>query len=263
MLLVEDLIARGLPAQALTALQSEVKANPGDAKLRVLLFQLLAVLGQWQRAAAQLATCAELDALALPMANTYREAIKCELVREAVFAGKTTPMLLGEPTEWVARLVEALQAQARDQARLAQTLRAEALETAPATAGRIDDMAFEWICDADSRLGPVLEVIVNGRYAWVPFAALRRVTIEPPQDLRDLVWAPAHLTFANGGDAVALIPSRYPGCTPEDDARLLMSRLTEWDRIDGEHYAGRGQRVLATPERDVALLQVRSIELSP
>jgi type VI secretion system protein ImpE len=262
MLLVEDLIARGMPAQALPALQAEVKANPADAKLRVLLFQLLAVLGQWERASVQLNTCVELDPLALPMASTYRDAIKCEALREAVFAGNKTPLLLGEPEPWTLRLVEALHAQAQDRAHLAQTLRNEALDMAPAVSGRVNGTPFDWICDADSRLGPVLEAIVNGRYAWVPFNSLRRVIIEPPHDLRDLVWAPAHLSFVKGSDAMALIPTRYPGCLPVDDERLLMARLTEWDCIDGDQYAGRGQRVLATPDAEHALLEVRTIELS-
>jgi type VI secretion system protein ImpE len=132
---------------------------------------------------------------------------------------------------------------------------------APATAGAIDGTPFEWICDADSRIGPVLEAVINGRYAWVTFASLRELTIEAPTDLRDLVWAPAHLVFANGGDAVALIPTRYAGCKSQDDERLLMSRLTEWDGIDGDQYAGRGQRVFATHDGETALLQVRHIEL--
>lgn len=258
---IAELMARAKPTQALAALQDEVRAHPGDAKLRVLLFQLLSVLGQWQRAAQQLEVCGQLDAAALAMVNTYHEALKCELVREAVFQGRTTPMVLGRPTEWVALLVQALQPQAGGDGKAAEALRKQAMEMAQPTAGTMDGAAFEWICDADSRLGPVLEAIVNGRYCWVPFGALAKVQIEAPQDLRDLVWAPAHLEFPNGGDAVALIPTRYPGCGASTDERLLMARLTEWDALSGEHFAGRGQRVLATDLGESALLELRTIEL--
>ncbi len=85
-------------------------------KLRVFLFQLLCVLGQWQRALTQLQVCGELDAGTLAMVNTYRDALQCEAVREAVFAGKTTPMVFGQPQTWVALLVEALQVDARGDA---------------------------------------------------------------------------------------------------------------------------------------------------
>ena len=46
----QELLKEGKPAEALAALQAEVRAAPNDGKLRVFLFQLLAVLGQWERA---------------------------------------------------------------------------------------------------------------------------------------------------------------------------------------------------------------------
>jgi protein involved in temperature-dependent protein secretion len=35
---------------------------------------------------------------------------------------------------------------------------------------------------------------------WVPFSRLAEVRIEPPTDLRDIVWLPAQLHFLNGGE---------------------------------------------------------------
>jgi type VI secretion system protein ImpE len=40
------------------------------------------------------------------------------------------------------------------------------------------------------------------------------MTLEAPEDLRDLVWMPAHLRFENGGESLALIPTRYRARTP-------------------------------------------------
>ena len=42
-----------------------------------------------------------MDAGTLAMVSTYREALQCEAVREAVFAGKTTPMVYGVPQPWI------------------------------------------------------------------------------------------------------------------------------------------------------------------
>lgn len=257
----EQMIAAGEPTQALALLQAQVKKHPADVKLRVFLFQLLCVLGQWPRASTQLEVCGELDAGTLAMVNTYREALKCELVREKVFAGSTTPLLLSQPQEWVARLVEAMQAGARGDAAVASRLRAEALDMAPAAAGTLNGEPFDWIADADSRLGPVLEVIVNGRYAWVPFASLGKVTIEAPEDLRDFVWAPAHLKFPNGGDSVALVPTRYPLGAASVSVEQ-MARSTDWEPLGGEQYAGRGQRVLVTSASETGLLAVRELVMS-
>lgn len=259
---VKEMVSGGRPVQALAAAQAEVRARPDDAELRTMLFQLMVVAGQWERAATQLELCGELNDGALAMVHTYRDALQCEIAREAVFSGKTTPMVLGQPTEWVALLIQALQAEASGDPAGAQRLRDEALQQAPTTAGAIDGAAFEWICDADSRLGPVLEAVVNGRYCWVPFASLRRVEIEAPTDLRDLVWTPAHLEFPNGGDAVALIPTRYVGSTAVQDERVWMARRTEWQPLGAEQYAGLGQRVFATESGEHALLDIRTIELS-
>ena len=263
---VEDaqaLIAAGDPQAALQRLQQEVRSRSGDPKLRVFLFQLLCVLGQWQRALSQLQTCGELDAGALAMVATYREALQCEAVREAVFAGKTTPHFFGRLQAWVPLLTEALQADARGDATGASRLRREAFDLAPATPGSLNGESFEWIADADSRLGPVLEAVINGRYCWVPFDTLTRVTVEPPEDLRDLVWAPAQLGFTNGGASVALIPTRYAGSGSSDDAALLMSRKTEWEALGSDHFRGMGQRILSSSGPELGLLEVREILLQP
>jgi type VI secretion system protein ImpE len=265
----QELVAAGDPQAALQVLQQQVRDKPGDAKLRVFLFQLLSVLGQWERAMTQLQVCGELDAGTLAMVNTYRTALQCEAVREAVFAGRTLPHVFGPPTEWVALLAQALKLDAEGQAGAAAAQRAEALERAEACAGTIEDedgsQAFEWVADADSRLGPVLEVIVNGRYGWLPMAHLSEVSIEPVVDLRDLVWAPAHLTFSNGGDTVALLPARYAGTPLADGGALAMSRQTEWIELapGSGQYRGVGQRVLATDAAERGLLEVRRLVVTP
>lgn len=261
--IAQESLAAGHVRDALAALQTEVRSHPADAKLRTFLFQLLCVLGQWPRAATQLEVCGELDAGTLAMVNTYREALKCELVREAVFAGKTTPMVFGEPQAWVAWLVEALQADARGDRAVATRLRAQALEMAPACAGSMNGTRFEWIADADSRLGPVLEAVVNGRYCWIPFGALAKVHMQAPEDLRDFVWSPAQLEFPNGGSSVALVPTRYDGVVDGQDDAELLARTTRWEELAPDQYLGRGQRMLVTSAEELGLLELRELEIDP
>lgn len=256
-----DLLAAGDPAGALRALEQQVRGNASDVSRRVFLFQLLCVLGQWERAMVQLDVCGQLDHGTLLMVNTYRDAIKCEAVRASVFAGKTTPVVFGKPSPWVAMLVEALSQEAKGDLAQAQHLRAAAIESAPAKPGTLNGEPFNWIADADSRLGPVLEVVLNGRYTWLPFESLSAVTVDAPEDLRDKVWAPAHLTFANGGESVALIPTCYPGTREQPDGALKLASATEWHDIGGNQYAGYGQRVLATDGAELGLLEVREIRL--
>ena len=246
---------------ALRLLQEQVRAQPARSDLRVFLFQLLAVLGQWERALTQLNVAAELDAKALAMAQMYREAIKCEALRADVFAGKTSPVVFGEPAEWLALLIESMLLHGRSRHTDARSLRERAFEAAPASAGSLDGRPFEWLADADMRLGPVCEAIINGRYYWVPFEKLSRIDIEAPVDLRDVVWMPAHFEFANGGDAVGVIPTRYPGSERADDVLLSLARKTIWQEDAPEVFSGLGQRILTTDAGEHPLMDVRTISI--
>ncbi|MET0857454.1 MAG: type VI secretion system accessory protein TagJ [Telluria sp.] len=257
-MLAQQLIRDGNPAAALAALKDAVRKDAADVKLRIFLFQLLAVMGQWGRALTQLNVAGELDAGTLPMVQTYREAIQCEALRADIFAGKRAPLIFGEPQPWLARMVEALRIEATDSERAA-SLRAEALDAAPSSPGAIDGQRFEWLADTDLRLGPVLEAIVNGRYFWIPFFRISRIQIEAPEDLRDIVWTAASFTWSNGAQTVGLIPTRYHASGAGADSSLLLARRTEWD-ADGR---GLGQRMLVTDSDDYALMDVRAIDFDP
>ena len=257
----EASIRAGAPKAALASLTAAVKAQPANPRLRVFLAQLLCVLGQWERAHTQLNVMAEIDASTGPMREMVGHALRCEKIRAAVFAGRRSPMVFGQPEAWLAGLIESLLKAAGGEPELSRSLGAAALEAAPASRGTIDGTPFAWIADADSRLGPVLEAMVNGRYYWVPFSRLAGVAIEPPTDLRDVVWLPATLRFTNGGEAIAMLPTRYPGSEQSGDEQILMARKTEWQADGDDRWRGLGQRVLITDEGEHDLLGVRSIEL--
>jgi type VI secretion system protein ImpE len=252
-MLAEQLLCEGDLAGARTALQERVRQDPSSAAKRVFLFQLLCVLGDWPRALTQLNVAAELDAAMLPMAQTYRAAIQCEALRTDIFKGTRAPLIFGPPMPWLAQLVQALQHDGVDDG-LAAAMRAQAFEAAPAASGSIDGVPFAWLADADPRLGPVLEAIVNGRYFWIPMAHIHQIAIEAPADLRDAVWMPASFTWTNGADTVGLIPTRYVDTAARHDAALLLARRTEWTAS-----AGLGQRMLVSDTDDYALMAVRRI----
>ena len=254
-----DLLRSGDVSGALTALQDKIRKNAADPKLRIFLFQLLCVMGDWKRAIAQLKLCAELDPLAIPMAQTYREAIICEVYREKVFAGEKDPLIFGEPLPWVALMIAANRALAQGDPAAAADLRDRAFAAVPDATGSVNGERFDWIADADMRLGPLLEIIVNGRYFWMPFSAIDTLTVDPPADLRDTVWTAASLKLANGGSTVALIPTRYVGTTSTGDGSAMLARTTTWADAGGEAQIGTGQRLLATDTGDTAIMDLRSL----
>ncbi|KIN69998.1 Virulence protein SciE type [Sulfitobacter noctilucicola] len=258
----EEHLKSGDLTATLAALQDKVRADPASAPLRIFLFQLLCVLGDWKRAITQLKLSAEMDPSALMMAQTYREGIICEVYREKVFKGEKDPMIFGEPEPWLALLIEAQKLLASGEPEKAAELRGKAFEDAPTTSGTINGTPFEWIADADMRLGPVLEVIVNGRYFWLPFSQISKLEIEPPADLRDAVWTAANLTLSNGGEIVALIPTRYAGTPDKGDDSAKLGRSTDWQDAGSDTFTGIGQRLFATDSDDIALLDIRELVLN-
>ena len=255
----ETLLQAGDPKAALQMLMEQVKKNPADAKLRIFLFQLMAINGQWKRAQNQLEIAGQMDSEAEPMVQAYRDVLNCELHRDAVFEGKSRPLIFGEPEDWVAALVEAQQAFARGEMDLFSELNAKAFEKAEARSGKINDEKFDWLADADQRFGPVFEFIFNGQYYWVPMSRVQKLHSDKPTDLRDLIWMPAEVTWTNGGKILVMIPARYPRIDGVSGLGLL-SRRTDWLAHTDDIAEGTGQRILASDQKDYSILQVRSIE---
>ena len=246
---------------ALTALQADLRAQPQNQEARVFLFQLMLVMGQWERALRQLNVLVEMNAQYALLAQTYRPLIACEAFRAEVFKGEKSPPSFGEPLPWFAPLIEAVRLTGAGEHEGAETLRGQAFEQAETTSGRIDDRPFAWIADADSRLGPVLEAVIQGRYFWIPFSRIQSVAFEKATDLRDFVWLPATFTWSNGGEAVGFVPTRYPGSESADAAALCLARTTTWSEISDGLALGCGQRMFATDSEDVGLLEIGRIDL--
>lgn len=241
---------------ALDLLQNKVRADAASPQLRLSLLQLLCVLGQWERAENQLKVLDSFGSQDKAWLGVLGQSLLGEALRRDVFAGKTTPLVLGEPSAWVAKLIQALRGDPAAQAKL----RTEAFEAAPAVAAKVNGAEVPWLADADSRLGPVLEALMDGKYYWVPFERIERLSISVPTDLRHLVWIPAQAKWTSGGESPVLIPTRYVGTETASDDRLRLARLTTWEELPGGQYRGLGQRLFTAGETDFPLLEVRTVE---
>jgi type VI secretion system protein ImpE len=220
-----------------------VRAAPTDASARMKLFRLFVATGQWERASTQLDAASDLNTELGFTAMVYKQALACERFRDDVFTGRRTPVIAGEPPQWLALMFEALRADAAVEGSGA-ALRSQALEEAQAAPGRLNGEAFEWIADADSRLGPVIECYIDGKYYWVPFDRIERIELPQPEDLLDLAWMSGEITFTSGGNKHVLLPVRYPGSERSDEDDVVMARRTVW----------------TTDVTELGLLDVRSVE---
>jgi type VI secretion system protein ImpE len=235
-----------------------VKAAPADASARMRLFRVFCLTGQWDRAVIQLDTASSMDTALAMTSLVYKQAIACERFRAEVFAGSRTPVVVGEPQPWLGWMIEALRAEAGR----AQALREQALAAAEARPGSLNGEPFEWLADADPRLGPVCEAFIDGKYYWLPFERIAQIDIEPPDDLIDLVWTRAELVLGNGGSKAALVPSRYPGSESSDDDQIRTGRRTDWSGSEETGFRGLGQREWVTDHGETALLDVRRLVLA-
>jgi type VI secretion system protein ImpE len=240
---------------------SAVKAAPTNASARMKLFRMFCLTGQWDRAVTQLDTASGMDAELALTSLLFKQAIACERFRAEVFAGSRTPVVIGEPQPWLGWMMQALQSAPAQ----ASALRQQAMEAADACPGSLNDVRFEWLADADPRLGPVCEAFIDGKYYWVPFDRIAALSIEPPDDLIDLVWTRAELVLGNGGSKQVLIPTRYPGSEAAADDAIRTARRTDWLGTEETGYQGMGQREWVTDRGETGLLDVRRlvIDASP
>ncbi|MEK6238838.1 MAG: hypothetical protein N2C14_29335, partial [Planctomycetales bacterium] len=257
----EEALQEGDVDEALAQAKQAVRKEPANGKHRVLLFQLQCIHGAWEAAGTQLSVCKDMVPESVPMVSMYGTALNCEALRTEIFAGKKSPHIFGKPPEWIGPLVEAVKMAGQGNNQAAAELRDQAFEAAPATSGSIDGKSFEWLADADPRLGPVLESLDNGRYFWAPFSTIRRIDIDKPEDLRDFVWLPVQIEWANSGRMVGLIPTRYPGSENNPDGLIKLGRKTAWVDVGDEQFVGQGQRMFTTDAgEDYPIMDVRKLE---
>ena len=148
---------------------------------------------------------------------------------------------------------------AQGRAQEAQAARERAFDAAPDTPGAFGEQTFEWIADADPRFGPAFEAVIHGRWGLTPFDAVRKITSDGPQDLRDLVWLPVEIEFKTGQSVAAILPARYPGTAASGQADLVLARATDW-RDGPIGSEGVGQKLWSLGDGDeVGVLSLRSL----
>lgn len=255
-----DTLHTRLQAQSLVDIRARVtetvRKQPSNVRERWLLFQLLCIDGEWERALKQLQTWAKLEPEGETRAQLYRGLIKSEMFRTEVFAGTRTPGFIDAPSAWVEKLIEANIQLGKGNVAAADALRIEALDAAPASAGESPTLgAFQWLTDSDSRLGPVCEMAVAGGYRWIPFDRIRSLVLTPVGILTDLIWRSATVTLHDATVLKGYLPSRYPGSELGADA-LKLARQTTWTDVGDTNVIALGQKTWTTDQGDWGLMEL-------
>jgi type VI secretion system protein ImpE len=235
-----------------------IKRKPADTRERWLLFQLLCIDGEWERALKQLQTWASLEPAGTPRAQLYRGLIAAEMFRADVLAGIRRPGFIDPPPAWVDALLDANARLGANDIAAADALRATALNDAPRARGDGPETgAFQWLTDSDTRLGPICEMAVAGGYRWIPFDRLRSLTLTPVGTLTDLVWRAATVVLHDATVLKGYLPIRYPG-SERAAPPLKLACETCWTDVGATHVLGLGQKTWTTDRGDWGLLDIGS-----
>jgi type VI secretion system protein ImpE len=256
-----ELYKAGRLQEAVAAQIQEVKASPADHAKRLFLFELLAFAGDLDRARRQI-DAIQYDDNDLQIALlTYRKLIDSEEARRKLFSDGLAPQFFGEPSEHLRLRLEAVNRLREGHvAEAAETLaRAEA--ATPPIRGKLNDVAFESLRDADDLLGSVLEVMAQGRYYWVGLDQVATVAMNPPRFPRDLLYIPAQLALADQAGEVFL-PALYPGTHTHTDDQVKLGRMTDWKTPEGGAgpTLGMGLHTFLRDEDGITLLEWREFQ---
>lgn len=223
------LYREGKLREAIKALGEELRSNPLDAKRRTFLFELLAFAGEWDRAEKQLDLLAGANAGAAAGTLLYRSALHAERTRQAMFLNHETPPLTDEAVH----------------------------------GGEWNGKPFTEIGDSDPRIGANLEVFLAGSYTWIPVHYLRKLEIEPPVNLRDLMWAQARVETSSDfrlqelGEV--LIPALCPLSSRHADESVNLGRESAWEPDEAYGEIPYGAKMMLVDGVEVPLLQIRSV----
>jgi type VI secretion system protein ImpE len=255
-----ELLQQGNLTAAIDAATQDVKAKPGDVAIRVLLFELLAAAGEFERAQKHLDVITDKSPDMAQGAGSYRAVLTAEVARAKLFArGEGAPQRMTYVPLDPEPMLGALHRLRSGAAAEAASMLAQASDGRPPRPGAVNGRRFDDWRDADDLLAPVLEVIANGLYGWIPFAQIARMTFEPPRYLRDLLWRPVTVTLLGGESSAMFVPVRYPGSETSSDDTLRLGRSTDWRDTEGV-VTGIGQRTFLAGEDACAILEAKEIE---
>jgi type VI secretion system protein ImpE len=228
----ETLYKEGKLTDAIASLNTEVRDRPGDVQRRTFLFELLCFAGEYDRASKQLKVLSRDNPDTTMGVLAFERVLECEAERGEMFA----------------------------KGRFAESV----VEPRPVR-GRLNGRPFERLEDGDPRIGARLEVFLGGQYSWIPLEHLAFVRLEPPRQLRDLLWSPAHLQGGVGLGGVdlgeALLPILTPAAWADPDELVRLGRVTKWIELADGQEAPVGQKMLLVDGEDFPLLELRELDI--
>jgi type VI secretion system protein ImpE len=256
----KDLYRAGKLAEAVAAMNAEVRDHPADNDRRGFLAELHCLSGNFEKADAQLDVLARGDAQGAAGVTLIRQLVRAEQARRQLFSEGRLPEFIGLPTEAMSLRLKALTELRAGHAAAAVEMLAAAEALRAPVRGTCDGAAFDELRDLDDVTADVFEVLTStGKSFWIPFERVNSIEFRPPTRPRDLMWRRAAMSVKDGPDGEVYLPAVYvdPDGTAGDGEKL--ARSTDWRDGEGAPTRGVGQRTLLVGEEPRPILEIKEL----
>ena len=247
----------GKLVEAIETQTKVVKANPLDPGRRLFLFELLAFVGDLDRARRQVEAIRCEDPQRDATVQLYRQLLDSETARRLAFLEGGAIATFGAIPAYVQMRMEAVRhlGHGAEAVRLLE----RAHDDAPNLKVVLNGKPHDGLIDADDVLGDVLEVMTNGQYYWIPMEQVSTLAMNEPRSPRDLLWIPARIELTDGQTGEVFLPALYPGSHLHPDDNLKLGRATDWKTAEDGPVVGVGQKTYLAGEDPVGILEWREL----
>lgn len=251
-------------AEAIEACAKEVQKNPGKPDARDLLCQLYCFTGEYERADKQLEVLGTQFADRGPAIALIRHLIRAAESRRQFYEQGRLPEFLVEPAEYVRKHVEASICIREAQQREAAGLLDQADQARPRMCGRANGTAFQDLRDADDLTSSFFEAMTTtGKYYWIPFEQVARITLHPTESPLDVLWRRCTIEVRGSTNGIMYLPQLYVDSSRSQDESIRVGKSTEWLGEEGEPVRGIGHRILMIDGEARPLVNIDLLEFDP
>jgi type VI secretion system protein ImpE len=255
----KELIRAGRLSEARQQLTEEIKAAPADLAKRTVLFQVLAFLGEWDKAERHLEAIVTQNPAAETGVQVYKNLVLVERERSDVRALRRRPAFLPKAPPYAEAHFMACEKLIEKDLDQAIELFDQVDSQYPDVSGTLNGKPFSGFSDTDAFFRCFLEAIVHERYVWIPFEAIEELSLATPKTLFDLLWIPTRITTWHGLTMSCYVPVLYPDSSKHSDDRVRLGRMTDWVDVGKGFSKGQGQRVFQVGDEEISLLEIREV----
>jgi len=231
---VGALFRDGKLSPAIDVCSTRLRAMPNDLGARLLLAELLLLVGNLDRADTILDAAIRIEPQVAVTVAEFRQLLRAEIARRQLDSTGRIPEFLGEPTPALRALLAARVAlRAGDHVEAARCS-AEAEQLRPRVTGKLGDAPFDDWRDVDDLCSGVFEILTTtGKYYWIPTERVASIEFVVPRRPRDLAWRPANVSVLEGPDGTVYLPALYASDDPDLADTFRLGRATAWREQDG------------------------------